>query len=336
MAIAALGLGAPSVGCLGAGSDASSSDASPADVATAREGASHEAGPGREGGLPADASGGGASSFEAGGAGGPVGALRVANLSADAPPIDLCIAPRGTAVFQGPFVSQAAGVSPSHGAAADAATVGIAFGQVSKYLVIKPGPYDARLVVGGATDCAASIAGDPSPLPLLVAGGFETVFLVGDANALGSAPGLKIYGVVDDAMQPSPTDGGPLQLAVRFLHAAPGAAAPVDVNLGGQLLFPRVAFGQIDSATDAGPGIDRNGYVSEGALNTTMSVQLSGMAFDAGAPLASAKVVSATGAALTIALVDAPSDSGATQQGLIQCLDRAETTSLVSTCTVLR
>jgi hypothetical protein len=162
------------------------------------------------------------------------------------------------------------------------------------------------------------------------------VFLVGDANALGSAPGLKIYGVADDAAGPLPADGGSLGLSVRFLHGAPGAAVPVDVNLGGQLLFTHVSFGQIDSATDAGPEVDKNGYVTEGALNATMSVQFSGVAFDAGAPLASAKLVSATGAALTIALVDLPSDGGATQEGLIQCRDNAGTSSLVSNCTVLR
>ncbi|HSY22422.1 MAG TPA: hypothetical protein VK841_09925 [Polyangiaceae bacterium] len=98
--------------------------------------------------------------------------FRVAHLSPDAPPFDVCLAPQGTAAFQGPFLNAFAeamaaangtgGSSDGSGAPADAAippATGLTYGQVSAYFVIDPGTYDVRLVAAGATSCDAPLGG---------------------------------------------------------------------------------------------------------------------------------------------------------------------------------
>ena len=75
--------------------------------------------------------------------------FRIAHLSPDAPPFDVCLAPQGTTAFQGPFLSAFAaataaangtgGSSDDSGALPDAAVspaTGLIYGQVSAYFVI--------------------------------------------------------------------------------------------------------------------------------------------------------------------------------------------------------
>jgi hypothetical protein len=329
--IAAIGAAAPvlasqTAGCLGAGSDPASAEAGPADATLAEADAARMP---VEGGDARDVA-------DAGTGSPPMGGLRVGNLSSDAPSVDLCVALHGTGKYQGPLLGVASRSAVDAGAA-DAGTAGVSFGQVSTYLPVAPGAYDAIVVVGGASDCFASIAGDPTPLPALKAGRFETVLLLGDANMLGGGPALRLYATTDDGDALSPVvDGAALSLYVRFLHAAP-SAPPVDVILGGQTLFADVPFGQIGSEAGAGVSIDKNGYAVEGALNTTVSVRPSGASagVDGGNVLANARIVSATGVALTLALVDVSSDGGGSQS-LLACTDNAQTSRSVSSCAEVR
>jgi hypothetical protein len=82
--------------------------------------------------------------------------LRVAQLSPDLPPIDVCIAAHGTTTFQGPLL---AALSSSIFGTDAAATTGLAYAQVSAYLSVAPGPYDLRIVAAGATDCSTALTG---------------------------------------------------------------------------------------------------------------------------------------------------------------------------------
>jgi len=82
--------------------------------------------------------------------------LRLAQLSPDLPPVDVCVAPHGTMSFQGPLLAQlAARIGEESGA--DAARPGLAYAQVSAYLPLDEGPYDVRLVMAGASSCSASL-----------------------------------------------------------------------------------------------------------------------------------------------------------------------------------
>jgi hypothetical protein len=95
----------------------------------------------------------------------PQSFLRVAQASPDAPPLDVCVAPHGTGVFQGPLVGQFAaaaagdaGGSGDSAVPADAGAIGLAYAQVSAYVPVAPGQYDVRLVAAGATSCSVPLA----------------------------------------------------------------------------------------------------------------------------------------------------------------------------------
>ncbi len=89
--------------------------------------------------------------------------LRVAHLSPDLPPIDVCLAPHGTSHWSGPLTGQLVG--------GDAGAPGLTYAQVSAYLPVGPGPFDVLLVPAGSASCP--------PLPL---------DLSGDAGAEAAAP----------------------------------------------------------------------------------------------------------------------------------------------------
>ncbi len=79
--------------------------------------------------------------------------LRVAQLSPDLPPIDVCVAVHGTTTFQGPVLAALAASAGD----TDAATAGLSYAQVSAYLSVAPGQYDLRIVAAGAADCSATL-----------------------------------------------------------------------------------------------------------------------------------------------------------------------------------
>jgi hypothetical protein len=77
--------------------------------------------------------------------------VRFAQLSPDAPPLDVCLAPRGTGMFAGPLLAQ---LAEDAGLAPDASAPGLSFADVSAYFAIDAGAYDVRLVPAGSTTCA--------------------------------------------------------------------------------------------------------------------------------------------------------------------------------------
>src|SRR5678815_3700585 len=144
--------------------------------------------------------------------------VRVAHLSPDAPAVDFCLAPHGTASFTGPILAK------------NGHATGLTYGNVTKYFDVQAIQYDVRIVAPGSADCATSLGGLPdfTELPTLSE----------DANATIAAEGLVAFGAstpfmlrpyIDDAT----VDTGKAKL--RLVQASPGTPA-VDVGLGGGAL----------------------------------------------------------------------------------------------------
>jgi hypothetical protein len=77
----------------------------------------------------------------------PQAFLRVAHLSPDLPPIDVCFAPHGTTSWSGPWIGQLSG--------GEAGAPGVTYAQVSAYLPLGPGQYDLRIVPAGSSSCSS-------------------------------------------------------------------------------------------------------------------------------------------------------------------------------------
>lgn len=244
--------------------------------------------------------------------------VRVAHLSPNAPPIDVCVAARGSTSFMGP-VLKAAGV----------AATGLAYSQVTKYLDLPAGTYDVRVVAGAATSCATGLF-ESTTLPALGAGASYTVagigFFGGDLGANQFA--LRAY--VDTAA------ADPANVKLRFVHASPDTP-PVTVGLGSGAAFMPV-FTNVsypNAGTSTTPASDANGFITIPPPGAP--------------PVISARLVGMNTDALTITLPVAPpagtiasafaigTSSGASSNALkvLACVDNAPATSALATCFVL-
>jgi hypothetical protein len=262
---------------------------------------------------------------------GPAG-VRLANLSPTAPNIDFCLAPQATGVFKGPLLGQAAAALNSQGVPPGGSS--LTYPQASAYMMMPPDTYTARIVVAGATDCSAGILRMDLLLPSLAGGGFATVALLGEAQAMSS---LEAVALPDDSTQPVGEAGAKLYL--RFLHAAPNQGG-VEVDLNAKPLFD-LPFGETSSADaaapDASPKVDKNGYLVSGALSGGKVAFVPEVDAAVGS-LASAPVSAATGAVVTVALVGdtPPNDAGVGAPfQLFECVDNAATTGVIGTCMIL-
>ncbi len=255
-----------------------------------------------------------------------VAGIRVANWSSHAPPIDLCVAKHGTGAFRGPMLGTFVKSGDDAGADGGAA---LSFPYASAYSYVAPGQYDGRLVVAGASDCSAGIGADVTNLPTLLAGGYATIALIGEASPAAGAPGLQLIGLLDDAF----ADTG---VGLRFINAVPSAAltlADFGEGSGGGFapLFLAVHFGQAGTAAEAKvsdaapPPVDPYGYASIAALSSaTLSLRARNGAQD----LATATDVNvAAGAVVTIVAV------GLTE--LVECVDNAGTLSYLGACGII-
>jgi hypothetical protein len=175
--------------------------------------------------------------------------VRVAHLSPDAPPVDVCLAPAGTGKFAGPVLGG-----------------GIAYGHVTQYLDVDPGAYDVRLVAPGAADCTTALGNLPdiTDLPELRDGSSTTIAAIGTLAQLE----LRAYADADSVDADS--------AKLRFIHASPGTPN-VDVGLGGGVaftpVFANVAFGGAQAHDD--------GYVTTGPLaDAELSARATGSTTD--------------------------------------------------------
>jgi hypothetical protein len=262
----------------------------------------------------------------------PIGLLRLANWSADAPAVDFCIAVHGTTAFSGPLLGQAS-------AQLDAATLMLNYPLVSAYLQVLPGKYDVRAVVAGAANCATGVGPDlTSPIAFSI-GTFATVALIGRAHGGASTP-LQIASFVDEGVG----GGSAKKVALRFLNVTSSIpAADFGTGVAGtsfKPIFTGAAFGASGSIPDAGGADgavtgDSLGYALLSPLaSATVSAHASSTATDA---IVAKGVVIAGGAVVTTALLDSTAvsaDGGATFQ-LLQCVDNAGTVGVAGSCGIM-
>jgi hypothetical protein len=263
----------------------------------------------------------------------PLTSLRVANWSADAPPVDFCLAPHGTGAFLGPLLAARAEAIDEAGAGEAGAPM-LPFPAVSAYLVMPPGRYDARVVAAGATDCSAGVIPDATSLPPFLRNAATTIALIGANQPQASEPGLQIVGFPDE-------DYTPTGVAVRAINAS--ADLPlVDIGIGTkfQLLFTGIRFGASSRSesdagpTDAAPIPDPDGYVTQAFSGATVIVRSTNQTTSSAV---ATNVTVASGVRLTFVVIGggAVEDAGGSAAQLLECVDNAGTAGLFSDCSVI-
>jgi uncharacterized protein DUF4397 len=184
--------------------------------------------------------------------------VRIAHFIPDAPGIDVCLKPGGTAAYSGKFINQG----------------GLNFASMSSRTEVDAGTYSLRIVSASATDCNTSLNG----LGDISLDGFEgdtpyTVALVGLLSGSGSGS-VAVKNLSDDTS--TPTSPG---VKLRYVHVSP-ELGPVDVGvLSGSTflpLNPAVTLGYSDASAYYG----YTGGVSNATLaiidHDTQALDLSG------------------------------------------------------------
>lgn len=143
--------------------------------------------------------------------------VRIAHFIPDAPAIDVCLKPDGTAAFTGKFVQQG----------------GLNFASVSSRSSVDAGTYSLRIVSAGATDCNTSLKGLGDIGGVAVDGDSAvTLGLVGLLSGSSSSSVAEKTFVDDTAAPASPG------VKLRFLHVSP-ELGQVDVGtLSGNAFTP--------------------------------------------------------------------------------------------------
>jgi hypothetical protein len=268
-------------------------------------------------------------------------ALRLANWSPGAPGVDLCLAPQGTTVFQGPLLAGVVAALVDAGTLEDAGPAGLAFPQVGAYFGIAPGQYDARIVAAGSLDCSVGLGADSTGLPDLKADGFATLAVVGEAQPAGGGPALAVVGFPDEGPRAFAPNGATRPLAAKFVNAAAGVPiATASIATKGAGTFTLVApfggvgrYGPGELGADD-PPIDADGYASWQVMSdATVTCAVPGQR----SALASGTMATLGGATVTLVLVG--SASGPAADGglagsfqLMECEDNAGTPGLLSSC----
>jgi hypothetical protein len=284
------------------------------------------------GATPPIADAGGPS--DAGASAPPQAYLRVAQLSPDLPPIDVCVASHGTTTFQGPLVGQLAGALDDAGPGAVAP--GLGYAQVGAYLALVPGQYDVRIVAAGALSCSVGDSGvpDATNLPALAFNTYSTLLLAGESSPVGSDEGLTVRVVTDDAVI---TGGAAL---LRAVNAVPSSPA-LDLGLGSDAgpwaaLLTDVAFAAASAQVGPGEGaVDSNGYLPIAPLsNQAVSFRASE---DAGVDVAVANSVEIdVGAIATLIAIGGKTGDLTHPPALLLCVDNQPSGGLLSDCSIAK
>jgi Domain of unknown function (DUF4397) len=270
----------------------------------------------------------------------PQAFVRVAHWSPDAPAVDVCFTQQGSGwTGQVPQLAQIVAAAADAGSLSDGGIPGVAFPQVTSYLIISPGVYSVRLVAAGAADCGTSVV-DLASLTL-TANTYTTVAAVGEQTPVSGDQALTLVSFTDEVSAPAG------QIALRFINASPSPSlTPSDLGTGSLAgtggpfapLFTGVSFGQTGSVAgnDAGT-VDANGYIASTPLATaTLSAHPSASATDA--TVAVNDVSIAATSAATVALINGVSNGQASSAvKLLQCSDADDSmgTSLLSTCSII-
>ena len=286
----------------------------------------------------------------------PRALLRIAHASPDCPALDVCIAPHGTGMFQGPLLAHdAAALVGDAGLPDDAGAIGLTYAQVSAYVPVDPGPYDVRLVAAGAPSCDTPLstaggevtdAGHPADagargsadwtdLPAIANDTSTTLLVAGDLLPSGSDAPLGVTMMTDDAVL---TTGA---VVLRAINAVPSAAA-IDLGFGpgagadaGWLpLFTGVTFGGAGGSPGPGEGtLDANGYLPTAPLSAqTVIARTSG---DASAETATASNVAIDpGSIATFFAIGGNTGDAAQPPSLLLCIDNRPVAWILADCSV--
>lgn len=290
--------------------------------------------------------------------------VRLANWSPDAPGVDFCVAPRGSAVWQGPILGAALGTgvlgslivldesglvdaglspdaqadagsppdaqvdapddaldgarpdaSPTPGIDASATRLGVTFPRVSPYVSVPPGEYDVRIVVAGASDCAAALFADRTDLPAFAAGSSTTLATVGDLTVEGTDPAIALGAFADD------TGGSSAPVRARFINGIPDVTTASFVQLGIYFvpIVSNVQFGDLGVDVDGGK-LDSNDYLSLAPVADANWFVI--RADQANAVLSGIyHVAIPAGDLATVVAIGGKSGASATAIGVLVCLD---------------
>jgi hypothetical protein len=240
-------------------------------------------------------------------------AVRLAHWSPDAPSLDVCLAPHGTAFVGAPMMATLVGALD----AGDGGSSGLSYTDVSAYIDVPVGQYDVRLVAAGASDCSAGIVSDLTDLPQFFFNSFYTLALIGEMAPDDGGPPLRAVVYADDTTSPPSTDPTEPYVGIRFINAAPdvpsadigsydkGASTSVYAAF-----ISGVTFGATSGGVNEG---DRNGYVGVEPMGVGYDIAVRASDDYAGYRQVVTTVLEsvAGGAAVTVALVSTPAQSDA-------------------------
>ena len=257
--------------------------------------------------------------------------VRVAQLSPDMAPVDVCVATHGTGSFQGPLLAQLP---------ADAGTPGIAYAQLSAYLPVDPGAYDVRIVAAGASSCAPVADVDSAAwpdfvaLPALARGALATLLIAGELVPEGGDQPLTIALLGDDAV----LAGGAASL--RAINAMPGEPS-LDFGLGSagtswMPLFTGVRFAAASAHVDPDDApVDANGYVSIAPFAATQAMSARASSSDAAADVAAASSVTIPlGSIATVIAIGGMAGDPTHPPALLLCIDNQPSGGLLADCSI--
>jgi hypothetical protein len=258
-------------------------------------------------------------------AGAPPALLRVAQMSPDLPPIDVCLAIHGTGAFEGPLLAKIAA-----DAGVDSGAPALEFAQVSAYLSLTAGQYDARIVPAGSAGCdASSSLADGTALSPLAYDTSGTLLVAGDASPAGEDSGLTLVVLPDDAVLASGA------ASMRAINAVPSVAS-LDFGYGsfatGWLpLLTAVGFASV--GTQVGPNddpADSNGYVPiEPLSGQILSARASS---GATSDTAVADVTVPVGSIATVIAVGGKTGDAIHPPALLLCIDNQPPGGLLADC----
>jgi hypothetical protein len=242
--------------------------------------------------------------------------VRVANLTSDAPALDVCLRVHGadtSAPFDiGPMLR-------GRGLAG-----GLSYPEVSAYAPLPPATYDVRIVAPGANGCAASLGGMPDrlDLPAFEAGSRATLVGVG---SLGKE--LFALDVHDDDREVNAD-----RAKLRFVHASPAVPA-LDVGLGAADSFAPVFTNVAFRAVGGGDGVDANGYRDVPPFSDpSLVVRVAGRTFDT---LTAPGFGVAAGNIVSLFSIGVGGSGGALLKSLLVCQDGGQSSGALSSCNVI-
>lgn len=240
--------------------------------------------------------------------------VRLAHLSPDAPPVDVCLAAAGTGAFGMPLVRTLAGSGSN-----------LAYAQVTQYLDLPAASYDVRVIHATAAGCDTPAIPDTANVAI-AADSFATVAAIGELEPSGPAaadPTLRLAVFADDVIVDS------TQIKLRFVHASPGTPM-VDVGLGSggnfTRVFANVAFGNVA----VHPPLS-NGYVATAPIAQAISARASGSNADA---IVIPHVVLEAGSISTAFAIGNKTGQALHPLQVLLCTDNKPTGSLLAACAI--